>query len=187
MQISRITSWICLTCLALATTFNPAYPQPVASEYAVKAAILYKITKFVAWPEHAFETSNDRLSICLADDSPFSEALQTLHKRPVRSREIEVITYQTGSEVDPDCHVLFVDREALEHMGPVLSRVSGKPILTIGDHKNFSEHGGIISLAVEQNRVSFLINVEASEASGLDISAQLLQLATVIRPGGRSQ
>jgi len=56
--------------------------------------------------------------------------------------------------------------------------------LTIGDSDGFAEQGGIIGLELDQSRVSFAINVNASQQVGLGINAQLLQLAKIVSKGG---
>lgn len=161
-----------------------ALSDAVAPEYAVKAAILYKITKFVSWPAAAFEDSEDYLSICVFDGSPFNEAIATLDGRSVRNRTIQIVTLDDSGEPSPQCQVLFVSRTDEERAGNLLNSTSGQPVLTVGEGEAFVRRGGIVSLQVEQSRVSFAINVEESQRAGLDISAQLLQLAKIIEKGG---
>jgi len=155
-----------------------------ASEYAVKTAILYKITEFVSWPETAYATPDDRLSICLAKNSPFSAAMQSLHGRSVRGRIIEVVTFETTTELSSQCQVLFMGQAKEEQVRLMLHQITGKPILTVGEGDGFAKRGGIISLQVESSRINFAINVAASERAGLDISAQLLQLAKIVDGDG---
>jgi len=77
------------------------------------------------------------------------------------------------------CQILFLTNTRSEQQIALLDSIAQRPILTIGDDEKFISRGGIIGLDIEQNHVRFAINVEASEAAGLNISAQLLQLAKI--------
>lgn len=47
----------------------------------------------------------------------------------------------------------------------------------MGDAAGFIESGGIINFIVRSNKLRFVINVDAADASGLDLSSRLLRLA----------
>jgi hypothetical protein len=77
-------------CLALiAGTASIAADAP-ASEYAVKAAIIHKIAKFVTWPAAIDENPTDGLSICLPDSDPIGPSLEALSGEFVHGRIIVV-------------------------------------------------------------------------------------------------
>lgn len=149
----------------------------VGSEYAVKAAIVYKIAKFVSWPDNAFDSSSEPLSICLPENDPIAPAMNGLIGDAVHGRVIEIRQVEARSLVSADCEVLFISAASSNEAGELISQISRQPILTIGDGDDFNKFGGIISLRVLNNRVRFAINVDASASAGLGISAQLLQLA----------
>ena len=151
-----------------------------ASEYAVKAAMIYKITKFVSWPEAAFIREDSPLNICMAEESPFAKAMNSLKGRKVKGHKVEIITFKEFSAVQAQCQVLIVSHKKARQVDAMIAGISDRPILTIGDSEGFAEQGGIIGLQQEQSRISFAINVAASERVGLKISAQLLQLATIV-------
>jgi hypothetical protein len=170
--------WLCLAILVVPTLAATA--ESSASEYAVKAAMIYKITKFVSWPEAAFVRADSPLNICMAEDSPFKEAMHSLQGRKVKRHKVEIITFKDFSAVQAQCQVLVVSHKKARQVGAMINGIGDRPILTIGDSEGFAEQGGIIGLEQEQSRVSFAINVDASERVGLQISAQLLQLATIV-------
>lgn len=159
---------------------------PAASEYAVKAAIVYKLTKFVNWPDAAFSGSDDRLIICIGRNSDFLPAMRTLDGRSAQGRTVEVVVLGSGEPAESRCHVLFVSDSDRQLLDTALRAVADAPVLTVGEGNAFVEHGGIIGLQIEQNRVAFAVNLMASERAGLGISARLLQLATIVRSGGAS-
>ena len=154
-----------------------------ASEYAIKAAILYKITKFVSWPNAAFDRVNAPLNVCVMAGSPFIEPMQSLEGRRVRNHSITIVTFDDPESVSGNCHVLVLSDSDAKKADSLLASSMAEPILTVGDSDAFARQGGIVGLGVEKSRVVFAINVEASQRAGLDISAQLLQLARLVEEG----
>jgi hypothetical protein len=150
-----------------------------ASEYAVKAAIVFKIAKFVSWPETAGSGDTSALSICLPEGDPIGPSIDALSGEKIQGRRIEVQRLSTINTVTSECEILYMSRPTVERHGQLLNRIAEAPVLTIGDSRNFVNSGGIIALEIRQSRVQFAINVRASQRAGLDISAQLLQLATI--------
>jgi hypothetical protein len=182
----RYKTWsprtVCLLLLALLPVV--AVADGPASEYAVKTAMVYKITKFVSWPESAFALQDSPLKICVAKGGSFAKHMQSLEGRKVGAHPIEVVTFRDASSVEQQCQVLVISRKEAKQAGQLLLAVSARPVLTIGDSDGFAEQGGIIGLEIEQSHVGFAINVDASQQVGLGINAQLLQLAKIIDKGG---
>lgn len=75
------------------------------------------------------------------------------------------------------CHVLFVARSEAGRFTEAIDALEHLPILTVGDAAGFIESGGIINFIVRSNKLRFVINVDAADASGLDLSSRLLRLA----------
>lgn len=174
-----------LIAAAAASLFGQgAVAAPAAPEQAVKAAIVYKLTKFVSWPETAFAGSHDRLAICVGESSPFSPALKMLDGRLAQGRVIEVRTVAADRVSHSGCHVLFISSAELDSADSALRSAADLPVLTVGEGDEFVQRGGIIGLVVEQNHIGFVVSVAASQRAGIGISAQLLQLATIVSSGG---
>jgi len=175
-------------CAALLFASLPAHTiaeSSGASEYAIKAAIIFKIAKFVSWPEDAFSGRDEPLSVCVGRDDPIAAAMSALSGKSIHGRELSVQYFDDSLTVSGDCQVLFLSNARGKHQSALLNATSGRPILTIGENDQFISKGGIIGLEIKQNRIQFAINVSASESAGLDISAQLLQLAKIT--GSRQQ
>ena len=49
---------------------NPDAPAKITREYLIKAAILYNLAKFTAWPETAFHNTNAPLRVCVLGNDP---------------------------------------------------------------------------------------------------------------------
>lgn len=153
--------------------------EPKASEYAIKAAIVYKIAKFVSWPHDAPVDNASVLPICLPASDPIGPAMEALAGKTVKGRTIEIHRFEQTGTLASDCAILFLSQAAALPRPSLVSGVANAPVLTIGDSADFMEIGGIVTLEIEKNRVQFAINVGASDRAGLGISAQLLQLARI--------
>jgi hypothetical protein len=154
--------------------------SPAASEYAVKAALVFKIAKFVTWPDQAFDSLSEPLSVCVPEKSPIAPALSSLNGKPIHGRVFSVRYVSENPIVSNDCQILLVTKTTSKRQTAFIKAISSQPVLTIVDNDQFRNQGGIISLEVKQNRVQFEIDVAASENAGLDISAQLLHLAKIM-------
>jgi len=167
-------------CVLLLIASLPAHAiAEGASEHAIKAAIIFKIAKFVSWPKTAFSSRSDPLAVCAQKDAPIAAALSELSGKPIHGRVLSVQFLDENQMQSASCQILFLTSTRNEKQLALLDSISQRPILTIGEDEKFISRGGIIGLEINQNRVRFAINVEASEAAGLNISAQLLQLAKI--------
>jgi hypothetical protein len=52
--------------------------------------------------------------------------------------------------------------------------------MTVGESDGFLEQGGMIRLDVEEGKIRFAINLDASEQAGLKISSRMLLLAKTV-------
>lgn len=146
-------------------------------EDQVKAAFLLNFTKFVEWPDGAFEGPGDPVTMCVAGEGPIGESLQDLVQgATVSGRRLAVHRTRSLAELR-DCHLVFVPRSERRRQAEILSALQGSGILTVGDADGFLADGGMIRFVLDQNRVRFEINLAAAEAGGLKLSSQLLRLA----------
>lgn len=151
---------------------------PAASEYAIKAALVFKIAKFVTWPEQAFTSLSEPLSVCVPENNPIAPALSSLSGKPIHGRAFSVRYVGEYPVISSDCQILLVTNS--KRQTAFLEAVANQPVLTIVDNDQFKGRNGIIGLGINQNRVQFEIDIAASQNAGLDISAQLLQLAKIM-------
>lgn len=163
----------------------PAYgdaPKEPTAEYKIKAALIYKLTKFVEWPSQAFKQSDSPLEICIAGNNPFGDALNALEQRKVGKRRIEVVYHSNGMEaVKNSCHMLFLSATPGGVANKIVNALIDRPVLTISDVEHFAEQGGVMQFASQANRIGFIINLDSAKRAKLKIAAPLLYLSTVIQ------
>lgn len=162
---------------------DPGERIRAAPEMRLKAAILFNLAKYVEWPAAAFKGPTSALTFGILGDDPFGNefdaviAGRTIHGRPVavkRSRSLGDLT---------DCHVIYLNVSEEDRLASILSALNGRPVLTVGESAGFLPQGGMIRLFVDESRVRFEVNLQASNRGGLKLSSQMLQLARSIRNG----
>ncbi len=149
------------------------------TEYKVKAAMIYKILKFVRWPDETMKASSGEreLNICILGEDPFGDAIDAVEGRSVSDYKISITRLERVEEIDDQCHALFVSPSMERWATAIHEATMGWPVLTIGDSEEFAESGGHIELVKARQRIGFEINKTQADNSGLHISSQLLAIA----------
>lgn len=169
-----------LLCLSQALLTLPAQARDSFSESDIAVALLYKVARFVRWPEGSFASPEASLRLCTYAPAEYQSSLRALEKRSIGSHPIEVVQLTPG-QVDEACHVLFFTDPSQAVGGRELRRLDGQPVLTVGNFREFSDQGGMLSLTKSRKRVNIRINASISDRAGLKFSSQLLELSRVFR------
>lgn len=184
MKIGRLCYRI--TIVLAAVTLLPgrvAFADAALPEYQVKAVVVYKVAKFVSWPSDSFPSGQAPVVMCIAGDDPFGQYIDDLNGHSIHGRPMIVRRVELSRDGMQHCHIVFVG-DAPER-DDVLEAIAERPVLTIGDTDGFAKSGGMLGLNVNNNRVVFEINMNAVKEARLNISASLLQLATIVESSKR--
>lgn len=144
-------------------------------EAAVKATYLYKLAPFVVWPT---DTSTRPFSICVVGTDPFGKVLddaivgQGLGERPIKIFRVETIGPRSV------CDIAYLGGSQSQSVANGLRAIRGAPVLTVTDE---SETPGMIDFVLQNGRVRFRVDQDATENSGLSVSSKLLGLALSVR------
>lgn len=152
------------------------------SEYQVKAAYLYNFLKFIKWPDSEFKNKTTPITIGVLGENAFNGKLQPLDLRIARNRPIRIKYFNSVKEVT-NCQLLYINIPDPEELNPVLMELALRPIITVGDNKEFASGGGIIQFANIRGRLRFIINLDVAKKNGIQIDAQLLSLAIEVLEG----
>ena len=151
----------------------PTMPQ-------VQAAFLFNFAKFVTWPNEAFLHSGDSLIIGVIGEDPFGPVLEdTVRDKTVMGKKLLVKRF-TNIQDAANSHILFLSTSEERRLSEMMMALDKTNILTVSDMEQFAEHGGMIALTVEDQKVRFSVNVAAVERSGLKMGSQLLKLARIV-------
>jgi hypothetical protein len=146
-------------------------------EHELKAALTYKLAKFVTWPAERELAAT--FELCVLGEHPFESALEDIEDLTIKDRPITVRAVDSIAE-PMTCDLLFIAESEAERLPDLLEGLADKPVLTVSDMPKFASHGGIVELQSRDHRLGFEINVAAYKRAGLLVSSQLLQLATLI-------
>jgi uncharacterized protein DUF4154 len=154
--------------------------SPSVSEHEVKAAMLYRVAKFIDWPEQSFANKDAPFVVCVVGDEAALRAFDPLNGRLLNGHSV-VARRVSGDAFDlKQCHAAFFPRDTLSDANYALGKLQGMPVLTVGEAEDFAHRGGMLALITRDARVHFAFNLSVSKQAGLNVSSQLLQLATVV-------
>jgi hypothetical protein len=171
--------WLFL--LFLVGSVLPATAQQPSLEYDVRAAFILNFVRYVEWPP---PDRQPPLRICVLGENPFGNRLTEI----VAGEQWEGGSIEVQGVPDLrqgiDCHLVYVPASATSRFTAGASLLAGRAVLTVGEHEDFLEQGGIMRLFLEDNRVRFSVNQESADRAGLQISSRLLRLARAVIGAG---
>ncbi|MDO8682184.1 MAG: YfiR family protein [Armatimonadota bacterium] len=168
-------------CAVLCTTAFLDISVAELNEYQIKAAFLYNFAKFVEWPAEVFSDANTPIVIGIIGDDPFGSSFeQTVKGKTVSDRRLIIKRFERVQGVG-SCHILFVSSSERNHLSKILEAAKTNNVLTVSEIDNFANKGGVIGFSMDQNKIGFVINVEAAKKAKLKISSKLLRLAKVVK------
>jgi hypothetical protein len=159
---------------ALAASDNPL-------EYAVKATYLYKLPPFVEWPPAAHAGPSSPFNLCIVGDDPFGDTLdRAVLSQRVGERGFTVLRLRLTDSAQA-CHIMYVSGPSAQLVADALSKVRGRPVLTVTDSVAEPQAKGIVNFLIRDGRVRFEIDDRAAAENSLSISSKLLSLAVSTR------
>ena len=144
--------------------------EQTAREYDLKAALLYQFSRFISWPNEAFQ-EQENFNVCVMGEDPFGNRLEGLKKRKYHEYQIKV-KYPSNKQEAVSCHILYMANPDCS-----LCREIKEPILLVSSQSGFVDKGGEIEFVQEQGRIRFSINAEAIKVKNLKASAKLFEVA----------
>ena len=152
---------------------------------ALKVAFVYNFTRFVQWPQ---APASRPFVIGVIGDAAMEAQLRVLEKEAKRvgDRPIEIRAYRAPEAIAPS-EILFVGAEAGGQLEAILRRIAGWPTLLVGDGPGDAARGLAIELFRKPDifrktvRLGLRINASAIKDRGLKVSAQLYDVAEVVR------
>lgn len=156
--------------------FASSLAGAVTKEQAVKAGIVYNITKFVVWPSNV----SDQFNLCVFGDDGLNGGLEALYGKKVNGKPI-VLRRDIDRNSAKECQLAFFAKDNSSNDSEILEQLKHLPVLTVSDKPQFIDDGGMVGLIRDKRRVSFEFDLLAVRAAGLNVSAQLLKLAKRVK------
>lgn len=175
MNLAIMHRRICAGLLVASAAYGMSvHAQPV-HEYRLKAALVYNFAVFTEWPQN-IAGEGGPIQLCFGADSMLRPALQELNDKQVKGRRI-VARAIVDFEAARACHLMFLDGTDRERWNAARSALRNAPVLTISDDPEIGRSGAIIALYLENNRITFDVNMQAASNARLTLSSKLLRLA----------
>lgn len=151
----------------------------------LKVAYVYNFTRFIEWPAAPDERP---FVIGVIGDPVMGGRLRLLEQeaKRVENRPIEIRAYPTPDAIAPS-EILFVGTGVRDQLAAILQRTAGQPTLLVGDTPGDAERGLAIEIYRKPDifrkteRLRLRINATALKDRGLVVSAQLYDVAEVVR------
>lgn len=150
------------------------------TEYQVKAVYLYNFGRFVAWPMRA-ATAGERFTVCVLGQDPFGAVLDSIVAGETIDRATVAVQRISSRQEAAGCRVLFISSSENNGLKETLHALDRQSVLTVSDMPEFARRGGMIQFLLDGSRVRFEVNLAAAERAGLNLSSEVLRLATSVR------
>lgn len=146
----------------------------------LKAAYIARFTEFIEWPVTTEKQSSSSFTICVFRDHPIQSLLEELPRlidvdgKPIAIKRIDT------PELSVNCEILFVPKAENSYISRIHEHTDKKPVLVINEVPSAQDHGQLISLYQEGDRLRIQIHLQDARTSGFKISSRLLKLADVV-------
>jgi hypothetical protein len=175
--LSRCARLATLALLVLCVAAHSLHAQQ--DERAVRAAFVFNLTKYVTWPQ-----PRPRLVIAVLGDNRMGAVLkQVLEGKLSDGRPVAVLIAPSDTELR-DCDVLYVAESSPAGIRSALDRITGRPVLTVGESGQFTRAGGMVALLRSGDQIEIDVNLDAVQARRLAMSSRLLNLAVLVSSAG---
>ncbi|WP_163834790.1 YfiR family protein [Spartinivicinus ruber] len=175
---------IFLVAILLVTAWLPAVSQGADRGLAnVTAAFIYKISKFVIWPESTFKNKDSTVNLCLygPDQLGLAAILGKLKGKKTQQRPLDVFSVSSESALvrlikeGQHCHMLYFTNG---NINQILKRNTSllTNTLLVGGNKGFLTSGGMVALILVDKKLNIFINRQALEQSSVKLQARLLMI-----------
>lgn len=163
---------LALLFFALLSAGGPALAADPVPEYRLKSAFIYNFATFIDWPDDI----GKKLTLCVAVPPDAVPYFTQLEGKPVGSMTLAVRSLAQDDSAE-GCRILFVAEPDGESFDDWLSEVGDEGVLTIAESEDWLKKGVVMNLVLEDQRVTFDVNLEAARGENIAISSRLLRLA----------
>jgi YfiR/HmsC-like len=160
--------------LAMLPAFSAAASEP---EDELKAAVVLSFLRYSDWPQPL--PAGAPLTVGVVGRQSFVETLRSaLEGKSVKDHRIRIVELKPGGAA-ARCQVIYFATDKAQEVTNMLQDSSLPHVLAIGESRDFLEWGGAVNLMVVDGRMSFEVNLDALDHSGVNISSRLLRFGQI--------
>lgn len=188
-QSRRFRLWLPPVAIVLLTLFSMpsralADEADALLERRVKAALLYRFTNYVQWPESSFQKATTPFTIGIAGaDTLAAELTAFSAERQVHDRPL-VVRRRTSPDAFNNAQIVFIGRDDHPNLAAIV-RAAPPNALIVTESPQGLQHGSVINFIVVEGQVRFEISLQAALERNLHLSSRLLSVAYAVHTGAR--
>jgi hypothetical protein len=152
------------------TPANPTAPAFSSHDSAVRQVVL-GIVSFTRWP-----TTPVRLHLCVTGRADYASGLTDTLQAGSTVLDVQRVRFDDPA-LGIACDVVYLGALGNDERTRVRTAVAGRAVLTIDEHDPSCTAGSMFCLTVEGERVTFDVNLDAVERSGVRVHPNVLNLA----------
>lgn len=181
----------CSLMLALAMSGAAFAATKTITDVQAKLVIIHSfLGQYAAWPgTYALDERTD-VTLCSIGRDEVTQVLPMMENASTSRLRVHV-RRSVAPEQFNQCHILYLAQSRQAEMPVLLQRASRYPLLTVSSIPQFVEQGGMVGLesevkyqgTFEKHYVRYSLNLKATQAVGINIHPDALELARkVVRP-----
>jgi hypothetical protein len=157
-----------------ATAGDPAAPAKSAPDTgrATVASVVTGIVSYTRWPA---EMKSPRL--CTLGQGRGVDELRGLADLGATALAVPVRAASVVPDAWSQCDIIYVGAVAIGAQRDLLQSTVGRPVLMIGEGRDFCSDGGMFCLEGIPSAVKFAVNLDAVARSGLRVNPSVLRIA----------
>lgn len=144
---------LCLSLLLLGG--KPLLAAEPVPEYQLKSAFIYNFATFIDWPG----AGRKQLTLCVAVPQDSVGYFTQMAGKPVGDLTLAVRPLGQDDSAE-GCSILFVADSESASFDDWLSEVGDENVLTIAESADWLKKGVVMSLLLQDNRVTFDVNLD---------------------------
>jgi hypothetical protein len=175
----RMTAPLAALTLAVLALAPLAMAQaPGTRERQIRAALVYKMSRFVTWPEASIPARGP-FTFCYVSDDPTAQVLagiegRSIQNRRTRMRRLDAL--DAGTVVG--CNLLYISGKSALTTEVITATVANATLVVVDGPREGTE-AGMVQLVPRDNRMGLAVDLALVRNARLRIDSTLLQLAEV--------
>ena len=151
---------------------------PGTRERQIRAALVYKVARFVTWPENTLP-ARTAFTFCYISDDPTSRVLAGIEGRAIQNRRTRMRRLD-ATDVGSlgGCNLLYLAGKATL-ASDAMNEAVAAATLVVADGPREAADAAMVQLLPRDNRVTLLVDLGRVRAARLRIDATLLQLVEI--------
>jgi hypothetical protein len=151
---------------------------PGTRERQIRAALVYKVSRFVTWPDAAIPAPGP-FTFCHASDDPTAQVLagiegRSIQNRRTRMRRLDAVDARTIV----GCNLLYITGKSALAAEVITAAVAAATLVVVDGPREGAD-AGMVQLVSRDNRMGLVIDLALVRNARLRIDSTLLQLADV--------